>query len=34
MVPLQTIALLFPLVAGLMIADWVASYYLRFRRLW
>jgi hypothetical protein len=36
MVPLETLTLLFHIVAGLMIAEWVATRYLRFRerRLW
>lgn len=36
MVPVGTMALLLPLVAGLMVTEWIATQYLRFRRdrLW
>lgn len=36
MISIQTITTLLPLVAGLMVAEWAASWYLRLkrRRLW
>lgn len=36
MIPVQTMTTLLPLVAGLMVAEWAASWYLRLkpRRPW